>query len=167
MPMGQPPKKKGKGLLIGVLACVALAVVAVIGGAIAGSGSGDTDSDTAITMPDSSDDTTDDGGGSAETQVTGAKDETDDVKLNSCSADENFGNFGNANITVTNNSSKRSSYIIEITFESPDGATQYGTGAAIINNLDPGQSKDEDVSSLDEFPADGVCKVTNVDRMAS
>jgi hypothetical protein len=65
---------------------------------------------------------------------------------------------------VTNNSSKASTYIITIKFE--DGATSYGTGNAIIDRLDPGQSTTQDVSSLQDFPS-GTCKVAEVTRTES
>ncbi len=43
-------------------------------------------------------------------------------------------------VDVINHTSVSSTYAVKITFESPDGLTQYDTGTAIVTALDPGQS---------------------------
>lgn len=96
----------------------------------------------------------------------GASDEVDDVKLTKCFTDDMLG-YPKATIKVTNNSSKASDYLIEVTFESKDGKTQFGTGNTIISNLKPGQTKTEDVMGLDKGKGKMVCSVSSVDRMAS
>ncbi|MGV3760745.1 MAG: hypothetical protein ACO1PW_14550, partial [Actinomycetota bacterium] len=72
-----------------------------------------------------------------------------------------------AEIRVTNNSSERSNYSVDVIFESEDGATQYGSGSAYVNGLAPGQTKTEVASSLEDVP-DGPfrCEITDVFRMS-
>jgi hypothetical protein len=91
--------------------------------------------------------------------------EADDVSLTGCKVDS-IG-WGEATIRVTNNSSKASNYIIELVFESSDGKTQYGTGMAAVNSLQPGQTANETVSSLSDASPDLKCRVQDVTRYAS
>jgi hypothetical protein len=60
-----------------------------------------------------------------------------DVKIKTCTVS---GGRLKASVDVTNHTSVSSTYAVKLTFESPDGLTQYDTGTAIINALDPGQS---------------------------
>jgi hypothetical protein len=76
-------------------------------------------------------------------------------------------NWPEATLEVTNDSEKASDYYIEVTFESQDGSTQFGTGLTVINNLKPGQSKTEKVSALEEAEGKIVCTVSSVDRTES
>jgi hypothetical protein len=59
--------------------------------------------------------------------------------------------------------------MVTVTFESPDGATQVGTGLAGVNSLQPAQSTVQDVSSLAVPAGAFVCKVnpTGVTRYAA
>ena len=136
--------------------CLALAVGAIVVGAIAANSAGD-----------KIDEKLDDFSTTATTAVpggpSGQADEVDDVKIETCEKDSTTG-WGTATIKVTNNSSKASTYVITIKFE--DGATSYGTGSAIIDRLDPGQSISQDVSTLKDFPS-GTCKVAEVSRTAA
>ena len=70
--------------------------------------------------------------------------------------------------TVTNSSSKRSNYLIDLSIESPDGAAQYDTSIASVNNLEPGQTAA--VTGLPitkEVPADAIVTIKTVTRLAS
>ncbi len=76
--------------------------------------------------------------------------------------------FRAVTMTVTNNSSKRSNYLIDLSIESPDGATQYDTSIASVNNLEPGQTAA--VTGLPitkEVPADAIVTIKTVTRLAS
>ncbi len=148
-PAGPPPKKGGKKWLIPLVACLGLALIAIIGGAIAAGGGDDDDDKTQVTTG---------GGGNA-----GEADEVDDVKVDSCEQDPDTG-WGTANLTVTNNSSKPSTYAITIKFE--DGSTSYGTASAFVDELSPGQSEQVEASTLKDFPG-GTCEVVEVERLAS
>jgi len=96
---------------------------------------------------------------------TSPSSETDDVKLTSCGADS-LG-YLQAELTVTNNSSKESDYIINVVFESDDGSTQLDTAISFVNNLKPGQNKVEKALSFTEAPANFTCTISSVDRSES
>ncbi len=152
------PWYKKKRLMI-PLALVALIVVI----AIASGGSGD-DSNTATK------DTANpvDNAGKVDS-ASGNSDHPpqNDVQVTGCATDE-IG-FMEADVVVKNNSSKRSNYMIEVTFESEDGSQQLGTGGAFVNDLEPNQTKNETVSALEDAPEGATfkCRVTNVERLAA
>ena len=73
-------------------------------------------------------------------------------------------------VTLKNNSSKTSDYMGTVVFESPDGKTQYGTGALFVQGLEPGQTKVEKVMMLDELPENAQAisaRMTDFDRSMS
>jgi hypothetical protein len=61
--------------------------------------------------------------------------------------------------------------MIEVTFESPDGTQQLDTATAIVNQLGPNQTAQEDASSLKSELRDTqpqvTCKVADVTRFAA
>ena len=76
--------------------------------------------------------------------------------------------FRAVTLTVTNHSSKRSNYIIEMAIESPDGKTQYDTSMAAVNNLEPGQTTTPAAFPITKtVPSDAVVNVKTVTRLAS
>jgi hypothetical protein len=76
--------------------------------------------------------------------------------------------FRSVTMTVTNNSSKRSNYLIDLSIESPDGATQYDTTFASVQNLEPGQTTTADaLSTTKDVPANAVVTIKTVSRLAS
>lgn len=89
----------------------------------------------------------------------------DDVEIVGCSSNE-YG-WPEAQVKITNNSSKASNYIVEVAFESEDGSTQIDTSMVAVNNLQPGQAATDEASSLNEVSGAFVCKVTDVTRYAS
>lgn len=71
-------------------------------------------------------------------------------------------------VTLTNSSDNRSDYMATVVFESPDGKTQYGTGALFVEGLEPGQTKVENVMMLDSLPKSAkqiTARLTDFDRM--
>ncbi len=71
-------------------------------------------------------------------------------------------------LTVTNNSSERSNYLIDLSIESPDGLTQYDTSLASVNNLEPGQTTTvEALPITKEVRVDAVVKIKTISRLAS
>lgn len=106
-------------------------------------------------------------GASAGNNSSGKTDELDDVTVSACAREELFG--PKATLEITNNSTDPSDYMITVSFESPDGATNFGTGNAFVQRLAPGQKKTEEVSSLETNVPEGeiTCKITKVDRSAS
>lgn len=87
----------------------------------------------------------------------------EDVSVKSCEADE-IGDL-TATLTVVNNSSERSNYMIEVTFEAPDGS-QLDTGLAVVNALEPGQRTEAEVVTATDAPAEFDCRVVEVDRFS-
>lgn len=141
---------------------LALALVATVGSASDEEDSGGSSPTTASSGDDAT--TTAGSDGAAD---PGESDEVDDVVITACAKDDTLG-FAEATVEVTNNSSKASSYMIEIAFESEDGSTQVGTGSAFVTGLAAGQKKVEEVTSFDE-PGDQpfTCKVSSVERLAA
>ena len=90
-------------------------------------------------------------------------DEADDVGEPECKTDEV--GFMAATMQVTNNSSERSNYTIEVTFEDPNG-DQIETGAALVSALEPDQSTTATASSLTEAPGEFTCRVVDVERFS-
>ena len=74
--------------------------------------------------------------------------------------------FMEAELTVTNNSSERSNYIIDVTFESPDG-TQLETAVLFVNDLEPDQSTTDTASSLTEASGEFTCRVVDLERFSA
>ncbi len=93
--------------------------------------------------------------------------EADDVTVSSCGTDSFGAGTLAAALSITNNSSKRSNYTIEVAFESPDGATQYASGLAAIQNVEPNQSTTgEALSSTPAPAAEYTCRLVEVDRFS-
>jgi hypothetical protein len=119
------------------------------------------------------------GGSSSDTKATAAKpasangvqsmsSNTDhppagDVSISECTTDQ-FG-FGAVKGQIVNHSSKRSNYMISVSFEK-DGV-KVSEGADMVSDVDPGQTALWDASSLDDAAAGATCKITSVERFAS
>ena len=71
-----------------------------------------------------------------------------------------------AELTVTNDSSKRSRYLVEVEFLAPDGEqldTSYGTASKV----DPGESQPIVIDTLTQAPEGAfTCRVVDVNRSA-
>jgi hypothetical protein len=90
--------------------------------------------------------------------------EAEDLTVTECAADPTL-NLLKVTTSITNNSSKRSSYNIEVTVESPDQATKYGTAVGFVTGVEPGQTTTSDLLSADPVPAgEFACRVVEVDR---
>lgn len=90
-------------------------------------------------------------------------DERDDVSEPRCSTDS-VGDL-QAEVDVTNDSSERSSYSIEVAFEAPSG-DQITTGLGGVSALEPGQSTVATVITVTDAPADFTCRVIDVQRLS-
>lgn len=147
----RPWYRKKRFILLGVIALIVVISVATSGG-------GDDDSDVA-----SSGSTADNGVDSV--QASGANKAENDVAIDTCAADD-FG-LVTADVTITNKSSKRSNYLIEMTIVDA-GGTKIGDLIASSNNVDPGQvAKEQAVGSGPEDEAGFTCKLVSVTRYAS
>lgn len=132
------------------------ALVAIVAIAVGSSGGGDSYSDTAATSSDDSGIST----------GLGSKDASADIQSLDCGAPDAIG-VTYPKVTVKNNSSKASDYMITIVAESPDGGMKYDETPVFITALQPGQSMTEQGMFTNELPSGAVCKVTAVQRTAS
>lgn len=89
----------------------------------------------------------------------------EDVTITSCVADA-AGDL-DAKVTVTNNSSKPSNYVVTIAFNSADGSKQLDTGDVVVNNLSAGQSTVQDALSVTTATPGYTCKVADAMRTAA
>jgi hypothetical protein len=98
----------------------------------------------------------------------GAKDATADVGTPTMTAPDAIG-FSYVEMPVTNHSSGRSDYFIEMAIDSADGQTQLDTTTALVSNLEAGQSTTAKSLPVDakSIPTDAVVRVTTVQRTAS
>ncbi|HKF34610.1 MAG TPA: hypothetical protein VKB37_19790 [Jatrophihabitantaceae bacterium] len=95
-----------------------------------------------------------------------AQDATGDVKLGPPQAPDVLG-IRYETVTVVNHSSKRSDYVIDVAVQSADGKTQYDTGTALINNVDPGQTASDKVMFTNHIPAGAKIVLKTVERTAA
>lgn len=89
----------------------------------------------------------------------------DDVAIESCSTDA--AGWMTATVKITNNSDDPSTYSVDVAFESPDGATQLGTGTAFADELQNGQATSVEANSLKAPTGEFKCRVADVSRFAS
>lgn len=140
-----------------------LLVLIVVGVGLSGGGEDDGDTDVA------SDDSGESEGNSNVESNSGNQDNPppDDVTSIDCITDET-GGWMKADVHVTNHSSGRSDYFIEVVFENSDGTQQLESSSAFVQGLEPDQSTTAEAVTLTEPPAEGFsCRVTEVDRLAA
>ena len=151
------PKKRHvfRWLLLGVVA-----IVVIVGIAAAGKKT----KSAAPASPSSAP-----AGGSVTTvsKGIGARDASKDVS-NLAIADPDAIGIRYVSAKVTNNSSKRSNYFIEVAIESADGKTQIDTTTLVVSNLEPGQSTDtKSPATTKDVPADAKVTLKSVTRLAA
>jgi hypothetical protein len=154
-----PPRRKRHRIRNVILGVVALIVVIVVISAVAGGGK--SKPSAAATAAS--------GTAAATGSVPGgALEHPEDVKVSTCERDATLG-WPKAGVTIHNGSSKASTYAITVSFESSDGKTQYGEGAAIVSSLAPGQTTVQTAQGLTEVAANAplVCTVTQATRTAA
>lgn len=160
-PPPAPPKKgsKGKYVLVGVGVLLLLATC----GAVVG-GSGGTNTPNGVTAQTAAAAAGGQPAGQAPA-APAAVEHAEDVQITNCASDAV--GWAEADVVVTNHSSKTSNYIINIVFESADGAQQVGTGLVAVNNLNPGQRSEQTANALKNGIPGMVCKVSDITRYAS
>jgi len=107
-----------------------------------------------------------DSSNSGVSQGVASQDATGDVKLGPMQAPDVLG-IRYETITVLNHSSKRSDYLIDVAVQSADAKTQYDTGTALINNVDPGQTARDKVMFTKHIPAGAKIVLKTVERTSS
>ena len=98
----------------------------------------------------------------------GSKDASADIVSITCGVPDEYLKWSTPVVRVTNNSSKASDYMIEISAESADGSELFDSSTAVITALAPGQSTNaEAMPFTKELPTGAICKVKTVSRTAS
>jgi hypothetical protein len=69
-------------------------------------------------------------------------------------------------VRVTNHSSKRSNYVVDVVFESADGSRQLATRSVFVNDLEPGQITRQEAGTLTPAPTSFDCRVSQVQRFS-
>jgi hypothetical protein len=130
----------------------ALAILALVIGVAVASGGGSKSSNTPS---------------SGVSSGLGASDATADVTSIQVGAPDALG-LRSVTLVVTNHSSERSDYAIELSIESPDGKTQYDTSFATVLNLEAGQTSAPTAFPITkQVPDDAVAKLKTVQRTAA
>ena len=94
------------------------------------------------------------------------KDASGDVTAGAVKNDPTLG-WASAPVTVVNNSSGRSDYMITVVLESADGSTQIDSAYATVTNLEPGQKTVQTAQFTKAAPVGAKLKVTEVQRTSS
>ena len=87
-----------------------------------------------------------------------------DVTISSCT-DGGGLNGPTATVEVTNHGSNTATYVVDVAFVSPGGATQLATGSAIVNNLAAGQNATTTATAFRKVNDSFTCKVVKVSRI--
>jgi len=69
-------------------------------------------------------------------------------------------------VRVTNHSSKRSNYVVDVVFESTDGSRQLAARTVFVNDLEPGQTTRQEVGTPTPAPASFDCRLSQVQRFS-
>lgn len=103
--------------------------------------------------------------GDHEASTSGKNPPEADVKVVSCAKDE-FGDWPEAKLEITNHSSKASDYMVTVEFLDADG-TRKGEGTGLVSNLSPGQTAEDTAGGTAEVPGKVTCRIVKVSRTAS
>jgi hypothetical protein len=69
-------------------------------------------------------------------------------------------------VRVTNHSSKRSNYVVDVVFESADGSRQLAARTVSVNDLEPGQTTQQEAGTLTAAPTSFDCRLSQVQRFS-
>ena len=69
-------------------------------------------------------------------------------------------------VRVTNHSSKRSNYVVDVVFESADGSRQLASSTVFVNGLEPGQTTRQQAGTLTAAPMSFDCRLSQVQRFS-
>lgn len=154
-----PQKKSNVGKIVG-FSCLGVAVIGIVivvalslavGKAVKTAATATTSPAAGHTMPSV-----------ASSPAPGA---ADDIQITSCTVDD-YG-LAHAALTITNHSSKKSNYSVQIDFTDSTGV-RVGQGFAATNDLDPAAVAKTEAGDLAQVKdAKITCKVSQVNRYAS
>jgi hypothetical protein len=148
------PWYKRKRFIIPIALVALIAIISIAGG---GASEDDTSDDRASESSSNEND-----GVTSKLSSNSDNKPADDVEVTACELQ--FG-VAKASLEITNHSSKRSNYLIELTFER-DGV-KVGDGVAAVNNVEPDQKAESE--GIGTASGDGAieCRLVNVERYAS
>jgi hypothetical protein len=69
-------------------------------------------------------------------------------------------------VRITNHSSKRSNYVVDVVFESTDRSRQLATRSVVVNDLESGQATQQQAGTLTPSPERFDCRVSQVQRFS-
>lgn len=69
-------------------------------------------------------------------------------------------------VLITNHSSKRSNYVVDVVFESADGSRQLAARSLFVKDLEPGQATRQEGGTLTPAPESFDCRVSQVQRFS-
>ncbi|MFM9037035.1 MAG: hypothetical protein ACKOJ9_05040 [Actinomycetota bacterium] len=141
---------------------LAIVVAIAVGSALGSSGSEGSSDSGSSKSSGSGESSTDNSIGTG----LGSKDASADINSLDCGTPDSIG-ITYPSVSVTNNSSKTSTYFITVVAESADGATKYDDTTIMITELASGQTMTEEGMFTNELPAGAICKITEVQRTAS
>ena len=90
--------------------------------------------------------------------------EAADVELTDCLPTD-AGHIAST-VRITNHSSKRSNYVVDVVFESSDGSRQLATRSIVVNDLEPGQATQQQAGTLTPSSTHFECRVSQVQRFS-
>ena len=96
----------------------------------------------------------------------GTEEALEDVKLGAIRVDAKKGT-PSAEVTIKNNSSKRSNYIVDLSLTTPDGKTQLDATVVSAEGVEPGKTakKTAQFGTTQEIPEDAKLTVVGVSRI--
>ncbi|MGR4879152.1 hypothetical protein ACIPUC_06935 [Streptomyces sp. LARHCF249] len=167
---GPPPARRRRRIVLGVvLGLLGAVVLVVVAGALVtivpdGGGGGTKDGESAppatpsvrSSLPRAP---------ASRASPAGDPGPVGDVRITSCGVDR-VTQWPSAKLLITNRSGETSTYIVGVEFIGPSGV-RLAEGAALSNDLAPGQRAEATAGALEQVRERVTCKVTKVTRFAS
>ncbi|MBT2428208.1 ATP-binding cassette domain-containing protein [Streptomyces sp. ISL-112] len=158
-----PPRRSGRGKIVGCSCLGALVlVIALIVAIMASSGGDDDEPDRSPTGPAPSSATRETPTSEEPQQESGPR---GDVKVTACEVDPST-SWAQADLLITNRSSKASNYVVQVEFVDASG-TRLGEASAAASNVAPEQKVNTKAQGLDQITTKVTCRITDVTRYAS
>ncbi|MER7516679.1 FxLYD domain-containing protein [Streptomyces sp. NPDC126499] len=153
-----PPRRRSTGKIIGFSCLGVLALVVVLIIAVVAIGGDDDEPDRTPTSPAATRETR----ASERPQEEGPE---GDVRITACAVDSAT-KWADAELLITNRSSKTSNYLVQVEFVDASGR-RLDEATAATSNLAPGQQSKVTAQGLAQITAKITCRITDVTRYAS
>jgi hypothetical protein len=138
-PAGEAPRRRGRGCLVALAVAAGLTVLLVLMAAALLARASDSADEERLR-------------------------EAADVELADC-LPTGAGHMAST-VRITNHSSKRSNYVVDVVFESSGGSRQLAARSVFVNDLEPGQSTQQEAGTLTPAPRSFDCRVSQVHRFS-